>query len=264
MARKGSKKPVKSGRKARAKPAGARSAKKPAMAKAAKPRRAAPAAKPARKPAAKTGAKPAASSASKPAMPAPRRLRKASARRGGKPMRAPAPRHKSGSRGPIARGPYESDLDKTAANFQSLTPLTFLERAASVFPDRMAIVHGMQRITYAEFHERARRLASALAKHGVRKGDTVAVMLANTPPMLDAHYGVPMSGGVLNTLNTRLDAAALAFILDHGEAKVLIVDREFSKVVRDALALCKARPLIIDYDDPEYKGAGERLGTIEY
>ncbi len=116
-------------------------------------------------------------------------------------------------------GKYDSDLERNPANYQPLTPLTFLERAAYVFPNRTAIVHGRQHVSYGEFYARSRRLASALAKAGLKKGDTVAVMLANTPPMLEAHYGVPMAGGVLNALNTRLDAAALAFILDHGEAK---------------------------------------------
>ncbi len=123
---------------------------------------------------------------------------------------------------------YDQDLDRNAANHQPLTPLTLLERAASVFPDRIAIVHGPLRRTYAEFHARARSLASALAARGIGRGDTVAAILANTPAMLECHYGVPMTGAVLNTLNTRLDAAALAFMLDHGEAKALLVDREFS------------------------------------
>ena len=124
--------------------------------------------------------------------------------------------------------PYDRDLDKNPANFQPLTPLTFLERAAAVFPDRTAIIHGALRRSYREFYARARRLASALAQRGIGRGDTVAVMLANTPAMLECHYGVPMTGAVLNTLNTRLDAAIIAFSLDHGEAKVLITDREFS------------------------------------
>ncbi|HEY8699277.1 MAG TPA: acyl-CoA synthetase [Rhizomicrobium sp.] len=164
----------------------------------------------------------------------------------------------------LSRHPYDSDLERNAANYQPLTPLSFLERAASVFPARTAIVHGDQQFTYTQFYERARRLASALAKRGIKKGDTVAVMLANTPPMLEAHYGVPMSGGVLNTLNTRLDAAALAFILDHGEAKVLITDREFAPVIKETLNLAKAKPLVIDYDDPEFPQTGEKLGSIEY
>lgn len=160
--------------------------------------------------------------------------------------------------------PYDTGLDRNPANFQPLTPLTLLERAASVFPDQLAIVHGPLRRSYREFYARARRLASALQKRGIKHGDTVSAVLANTPAMLECHYGVPMAGAVLNTINTRLDAAVIAFQFDHGEAKAVIVDREFSKVVKEALALCKAKPLIIDYDDPEYSGAGERIGTIEY
>ena len=160
--------------------------------------------------------------------------------------------------------PYDTDLDRNPANFQPLTPLTLLERAASVFPDQLAIVHGPLRRNYREFYARSRQLASALRKRGIGHGDTVSAVLANTPAMLECHYGVPMAGAVLNTINTRLDAAVIAFQLDHGEAKVLIADREFSKVVKEALALCKAKPLVIDYDDPEFTGAGERLGEIEY
>ena len=139
--------------------------------------------------------------------------------------------------------PYDIGLDKTPANFQPLTPLTFLERAAAVFPDHPAVIHGRQRATYAEFYARARRLAAALARRGIGRGDTVSVMLANTPAMLEAHYGVPMTGGVLNTLNTRLDAPIIAFSLDHAETKVLITDREFSKTVKTALTLAKTKPL---------------------
>ncbi len=164
----------------------------------------------------------------------------------------------------MSQSSYERDLDRNSANFQPLTPLTYLERAAFVFPDRLAIAHGALRRTYREFHARSKKLASALAKRGFVRGDTVAAILANTPAMLEAHYGVPMCGAVLNTLNTRLDAAALAFMLDHGEAKALIVDREFSGVVKEALSLAKVRPLVIDYDDPEYDGPGERIGEIEY
>ncbi|HEY7458402.1 MAG TPA: acyl-CoA synthetase [Xanthobacteraceae bacterium] len=159
---------------------------------------------------------------------------------------------------------YDRDLDKNPANYQPLTPLVFLERAADVFPDHTAIVHGGRRTDYRTFRARAKKLASALAKRGIKRGDTVAVMLANTPAMLEAHYGVPMTGAVLNTLNTRLDAAIIAFSLDHGEAKVAIVDREFSRTMKDALALAKAKPLLIDYDDPEYTGPGERLGNLDY
>ncbi len=159
---------------------------------------------------------------------------------------------------------YDTDLDRNAANFQPLTPLSFLERAAAVYPDQTAIVHGARSWNYRQFYARARQLASALARRGVKRGDTVSVMLANTPAIVEAHYGVPMCGAVLNTLNTRLDAAILAFTLDHAETKVLIVDREFAKVMKEALAGAKARPLVIDYDDPEFSGAGERLGTLEY
>jgi fatty-acyl-CoA synthase len=164
----------------------------------------------------------------------------------------------------MAKTPYDVDLDRNPANFQPLTPLGFLERAASVFPRHTAIIHGKLRRDYADFYARARRLASALEKRGIGRGDTVSVMLANTPAMLEAHYGVPMCKAVLNTLNTRLDAAIIAFSLDHAGTKVLITDREYSKIVKDALALAKVKPLVIDYDDPEYSGAGDRLGEIEY
>lgn len=160
--------------------------------------------------------------------------------------------------------PYDRDLERNPANFQPLTPITFLERAAAVFPERIAIVHGPLRRNYRDFYARSRRLASALENSGLARGDTISVMLANTPAMLECHYGVPMMGGVLNTLNTRLDAAILAFTLDHAETKALIVDREFSGVIREALALAKSKPLMIDYVDPEFDGPGERLGSIDY
>src|SRR5215470_13773340 len=159
---------------------------------------------------------------------------------------------------------YDVDLDRNPANFQPLTPLSFLERAAAVFPQRIAVVHGARSWTYGQFYARARRLASALARCGISRGDTVSVMLANTPAMLDAHYGVAMTGAVLNTLNTRLDAAILAFTLAHAETKLLITDREYSKVIKDALALATVKPRVIDYDDPEYSGPGERLSDVEY
>lgn len=159
---------------------------------------------------------------------------------------------------------FDQDLGKNPANYQELTPLNFLERAADVYPDHIAIIHGTLRRTYRDFHQRSKKLASALAARGIGRGDTVAVLLANTPAMLECHYGVPMTGGVLNTLNTRLDAAIIAFSLDHGEAKVVIVDREFSKLMKAALAECKVKPMVIDYDDPEYQGEGERIGEIEY
>src|SRR3954452_1644237 len=164
----------------------------------------------------------------------------------------------------MSKSPYDTDLDRNPANFQPLTPLTLLERAAQVFPDQQAIVHGPLRRNYRQFYARARQLASALTKRGIGRGDTVSAVLANTPAMLECHYGVPMAGAVLNTINTRLDAAVIAFQLDHADAKVLITDREFAKVVGEALALCKAKPLVVDYDDPEFSGAGERLGKIEY
>jgi fatty-acyl-CoA synthase len=160
--------------------------------------------------------------------------------------------------------PYETDLDRNAANFQPLTPLSFLARAAEVYPETPAIIHGALTRNYRDFYARAKRLASALSRRGVKRGDTVTVMLANTPAMIEAHYGVPMTGAVLNTLNTRLDAAILGFTLDHAETKVLIVDREFAPVMKDALTRAKAKPLVINYDDPEYNGGGERIGSIEY
>jgi fatty-acyl-CoA synthase len=159
---------------------------------------------------------------------------------------------------------YARDLDRNPANHQPLTPIGFLERAAQVFPDRTAIIHGAQRTSYATFYARARRLASALQRLGVGRGDTVAVMLPNTPAMLECHYAVPMLGAVLNTLNTRLDSAILAFSLDHGEAKVLITDREFSRLMGPALAAAAVKPIVIDHDDSEYDGPGERLGALDY
>jgi 3-(methylthio)propionyl---CoA ligase len=161
--------------------------------------------------------------------------------------------------------PYDTDLPRNPANFQPLTPLSFLERSAAVYPGHTAIIHGRQRFTYAEFYARCRRLASALRSLGIGRGDTVSTMLANTPAMLEAHYGVPMTGGVLNTLNTRLDAAIIAFSLDHADAKVLLTDREFSSTVREALKLTKsARPAVIDYDEQEFDISGERLGQTTY
>ncbi|WP_295808170.1 acyl-CoA synthetase [uncultured Nitratireductor sp.] len=164
---------------------------------------------------------------------------------------------------------FERDLDKTPANHQPLTPLVLLERAAKVFPDEVAIIHGSQRLTYAMFWERSVKLASALARHGIGKGDTVTVMLSNTPPMLEAHHAVPMTQAVLHSLNTRLDAAIIAFQLDHAESRVVIVDREFSGVMKEALALAAVKPLVIDYDDPEYADdapypKGERIGAADY
>ena len=131
---------------------------------------------------------------------------------------------------PTLANPYAQNLDKCAANYQPLTPLTFLQRAAAVYPAHTAVVHGALRLSYAEFYARCRRLASALARRGIGVGDTVTVMLANTPAMLEAHYAVPMTGAVLHSLNTRLDAAVLAFQLDHADCKIVICDREFAPV----------------------------------
>ncbi len=160
--------------------------------------------------------------------------------------------------------PYDQNLGKNPANHQPLTPLTFLERSAATYPDQTAIIHGARSYTYAEFYERCRRLGSALARRGVGTGDTVAIVAANIPPMLDAHYGVPMTRAVLNAINYRLSATEIAFILDHGEARVLFVDREFSALCEEALSLCDAKPLVIDIDDPEYHGPGKPIGEMEY
>lgn len=159
---------------------------------------------------------------------------------------------------------YARDLDRVPANFQPLTPLSYLARAAATFPDHIAVIHGGLRRNYRELYARSRRLASALRQAGVGRLDTVSAMLTNTPEMVECHYGVPMCGAVLNTLNTRLDAAILAFTLDHAETKVLITDREFSAVVKEALQLAKVSPLVIDVDDPEFDGRGERLGSRDY
>jgi fatty-acyl-CoA synthase len=157
------------------------------------------------------------------------------------------------------------DLPKTAANYAPLTPLGFLTRTAAVHPDALAVVHGPSRFTWRQTAERCRRLASALAARGVGPGDTVAVMAPNTPPMLEAHFGVPMTGAVLNALNIRLDAATIAFILGHGEAKVLISDREFAATIGVALAMLppEQRPLVVDIDDP-LAPPGKLVGEIDY
>ena len=159
--------------------------------------------------------------------------------------------------------PFETNLDKNTANFQALTPLSFIERTASTFPHRTAVIHGDIRRTWAETYARCRRLASALEGHGLKKGETVAAMLPNVPAMVEAHFGVSMMGGVLNTLNIRLDAEAIRFILEHGEAKVLLTDREFSGTIRDAVAGMPNKPFIIDVDDATYDG-GEMIGAVEY
>jgi fatty-acyl-CoA synthase len=159
--------------------------------------------------------------------------------------------------------PYLAGLDRNAANYTPLTPLSLIARTAYAYPQQLAVVHGERRYTWAETYARARRLASALARSGVGKGTTVAVMAANTPEMVEAHFGVPMTGAVLNTLNTRLDAEAIAFMLEHAEAKVLITDTEFAPTVEKALAALKAKPLVVDIDDPLGPG-GKRLGASDY
>ena len=158
---------------------------------------------------------------------------------------------------------YLHGLDKNQANHAPLTPLTFIERAAYVYPDRPSVVHGAERYTWSQTYARCRRLASALARRGIGKNDTVAVMLPNTPPMYEAHFGVPMCGAVLNTLNTRLDAETIAFMLKHGGARVLITDREFSAVVGPALAMLDEKPLVIDVDDPTWPH-GDLVGSVTY
>ncbi|HEY4040708.1 MAG TPA: acyl-CoA synthetase [Rhodopila sp.] len=163
---------------------------------------------------------------------------------------------------PSPLSPFD-DLPKSQANYAPLTPLSFIERAAAVYPNRPAVVHGAQRWTWKQTYARCRRLASALSRRGVGKNDTVAVMAPNTPPMYEAAFGVPMCGAVLNTLNTRLDADAIAFQLRHGGAKVLLTDREFSTVIAGALALLDPRPLVIDLDDPAHPH-DNLLGEIDY
>jgi fatty-acyl-CoA synthase len=161
------------------------------------------------------------------------------------------------------RSPYTVDLDRNAANYVPLSPLGFIARSAAVFPDRLAVVHGERRYTWAQSYARCRRLASALARAGVAKNDTVALMATNTPEAFEAHFGVAMAGGVLNALNIRLDAAMIGFILGHSEAKVLITDREFSGVVAKALESLKRKPLVIDIDDT-LAPPGKMLGDMDY
>ncbi len=161
---------------------------------------------------------------------------------------------------------YDQHLPRNEANFAPISPLGFIERTAEVYPGRLAIVHGDRRQTWGETYARCRQLASALMRAGIGKNDTVAVMLPNTPPMVEAHFGVPMAGAVLNALNTRLDPQAIAFMLDHGEAKVVIVDPEFAGTLKKALALrqSKAPLLVIDVEDALFTGQTERIGSITY
>jgi fatty-acyl-CoA synthase len=158
---------------------------------------------------------------------------------------------------------FKTDLEKTAANHVALSPLSFLPRAAAVHPDKVALIHGDQRTTWAEAYRRCRRLASALSRRGISTGDTVAVIAPNTPPLWEAHFGVPAAGAVLNALNTRLDAKTIAFILEHGEAKVLIGDREYAPQIRKALAEIDRDILLIEIDDPLAE-SGEGFGGLDY
>ena len=162
----------------------------------------------------------------------------------------------------MAASDYDA-LPRAAANHQPLTPLLFLERTAQVFPDHLAVVHGTLRRTYTELRARSVKLAHALHLRGLSRGDTVAALLPNTPAMLECHYGVPMAGCVLNTINTRLDAATIAYILDHGEARIVIVDREFIPVLRAALVQCENKPTIIEVNDSEAPSS-ETLGGLDY
>ena len=160
--------------------------------------------------------------------------------------------------------PYNTNLDRNPANFQPLTPLTFLERAASVYPNHTAIVHGKLRRNYSDFYSRSRQLASALSEQGIARGDTVSVILSNTPAMLEAHYGVPMCGAVLHSINTRLDPDTIAYQLDHANSKALIVDREFLKTAKTSLELAGVSPILIEFNDSEYPIKESLPGSIEY
>ena len=161
---------------------------------------------------------------------------------------------------------FDQDLPRNEANFAPLSPLSFIERTAEIYPQRLAVVHGGLRRNWSQLYSRCRQLASALARHGIAKGDTVAVMLPNTPPMIEAHFGIPMAGAVLNAINTRLDPATVAFMLDHGEARAVIVDPEFAPVMAQALALRKSRHplLVLDVDDELYTGPVQKVGSLGY
>ena len=163
---------------------------------------------------------------------------------------------------------FEQGLERNSANFTPITPLLFLERSAEIYPNHLAVIHGRLRQTWQQTYDRCRRLASALSKHGIGLGDTVAVMLPNTPPMVEAHFGIPMVGAVLNSLNTRLDPETIAFMLNHGEAKVVIVDPEFSGTMKKALEIAKKESgrefLVIDVEEKEFDVPGESLGKLTY
>ena len=164
---------------------------------------------------------------------------------------------------PAQASMYDRDLERVEANYHALTPISFLERSAAVYPEKIAVIHADTRFTYAQFHERCRKLASALTRRGIGIGDTVSVMASNVPALLEAHYGVPMAGAVLNALNYRLDAGNIAFILEHARSKILITDREFSDTIGAALERMTNPPTVIDIDDPSFAG-GELLGEKDY
>jgi len=163
---------------------------------------------------------------------------------------------------------FDHGLDRNDANYVALSPLTYLERARSVYPNLPAVVHGSGaravRRNWATVYARSRQLAHALSKCGLGRGDTVAALLANTPEMVEAHFGVPMAGCLLAALNTRLDAPAISFMLAHSEAKLLLVDREFAALAQTALRTVPGPVTVIDVDDPIYSGPGERIGTLDY
>ena len=159
---------------------------------------------------------------------------------------------------------YEQDLPKNPANYVALTPVDFIFRAAEVYPTRTAVIHGSIHRNWMQTYQRSMQLAHALRALGVQKGDTVSVMLANTPEMIESHFGVPAIGAVLCTLNTRLDASSLTYMLNHAQSKVVLVDREFSKVMREAVAQADVQPIVIDIDDSQYQGDGNRIGSYEY
>ncbi len=169
---------------------------------------------------------------------------------------------------PTHPNPYRQGLPRTAANHVALSPISLVDWAADVFPDRLAVIHGDLRLSWSQVRARARRLASALMARGIGEGDTVAVVLPNTPAMIEAHYGVPLTRAVLNSINTRLDAATIAFILQHSDSKLVLVDREFSGVVAQAIAVLASEggvlPVVVDVDDPEYQGPGQAIGEIGY
>lgn len=167
-------------------------------------------------------------------------------------------------RGASMNNPYENGLDKNVANYAPLSPLTFIERAASTYPDHPALIYASVKRSWADTYRRCKQLASALAGRGIGIGDTVAVMLPNIPEMFEAHYGIPMSGAVLNALNTRLDAATIGFMLEHAGAKAVIADREYAQIIADAVTHLAAPPLVVYVDDPHYDGPGERIGELDY